>query len=325
MESSTSISTTLSPTSPTLLSPYPLLPGSLGDLPPDVLYSIALRLSPNELFNFCRVSRKFQTICQRRTFWEEKAELDFEVPPEEFNRQLSKSPYLTPLDIYVSMASERGICTIYSIKMRNLTYCLRYAYETDDQVLLQYLTAMYGDTLEMVAETSYYGDLPRLKRVVKDYLKMQDEEIPDPVKGLRLPLLQSALQGQDDIFSYLMSLTSFPEIDLEVLRRRFPDILTALFPYFTIYYSSYPGDSSPFTLDDGLILVARRGHANIAYDLINRGANPVEAIIPALRFNNQEVLDYLIDYFGVPQILNYVSGSDRRDLETYLRNFGLIK
>src|SRR5437868_3044278 len=76
-----------------------LNPSELENLPPEIITSILLDLSYDDLLHLCQVSHYLSSFCRNESFWREKAYRDFQFPKSLFDQFKPQEPRLQYLRI----------------------------------------------------------------------------------------------------------------------------------------------------------------------------------------------------------------------------------
>lgn len=102
---------------------------SLSELSPIFIISelrrnTLLQADYDTILNSCRTSKEFQSICNDKSFWEEKALKDFGTSLEEFN-----NTNLTPAQRYLQLLTEEGGVALGSEQFLSFTFSLNKIYK----------------------------------------------------------------------------------------------------------------------------------------------------------------------------------------------------
>lgn len=286
---------------------------TLESQPDHILFNIGLNLDYSDLITYCQLSKKFNKLCQNRTFWQQKGKNDFSLKRQDYP--------INAFEYYRLLMIHR--CLPGAEKYINPTQCLEKAIQTQNLDLINYFIEISKPSSRLFKTAGLTGNLDIINLLLNRYQPF-DPDIFQIAFG-------AAIAGHLDIINYLLSkyTTRSQQRDikrhaltgasagghLEIIKQFFPSFLifgNLLLRFRLMLREAVTGNRYDVTeylleiakqrnIDIGekfltklLIVAAQNGNLDLVKLLINSGANDLYHVLGvAANYQHYDIVDHL--------------------------------
>lgn len=126
----------------------------ITNLPPELQFEYLLKLTPEEILNYCQTNKTAQSICDDPHFWDRKSKIDFLVPASllcnmtpywkyRYIQMLSGTPALLLGPVLRSGDQEMIDLFLAKLTLEDISISLEVAIQEDDLTILQHLAPIF--------------------------------------------------------------------------------------------------------------------------------------------------------------------------------------